>query len=83
MKASDFFHAFQSSWQGGDVIFCHYFVILCHLWPSYYVRKHIYAFAAPLLSENLPDTLNKFPEIVIMQIKEIRNVLKSPQRAGN
>ena len=84
IKISDFCCIIQSSWQGGDIIFCHYFVIIgCHLWPSYYVSKHINAFAAPLLSEYLPDMLNKFPEIEITQFKETRNLWKSLLRAEN
>ena len=82
-KNQRFIYVNQRSRQGGDVIFCHYFVILCHLWPSYYFRKHINAFAAPLLSEYLPDTLNKFPEIESTQFKETRNLWKSLLRAKN
>ena len=55
-------------------VFCHYFVITCHLWPSYYVRKHNNAFAAPLLSEYLSDTLNEFPEIEPTQFKQTRDL---------
>ena len=62
---------------------CHYLKIFCHLWPSYNVCKHINAFAAPLLSEYLPDTLNKFSEIKPTQFKETRNLWKSLLRAEN
>ena len=82
-KNQRFIYVNQRSRQGGDVIFCHYFVILCHLWPSLHIRRHINVFAVPLFSEYVPDTLNKFPEIEIMQVKEIRNAWKSPQRAAD
>ena len=82
-KNQRFIFVNQRSRQGGDVLFCHYFVILRHLWPSQHIHRHINAFAVPLFAEYVPDTWNKFPEIKIMQIKEIRNAWKGPQRARN